>query len=224
VKLYFLGGLPRSGSTLLTTLLYQNPLIHTEGLSALCDAMWRTHQSFKQQAIPANRRQAHAHQMIADLPARYYSEVDRPIIIDKCRRWTVPENVDMLIEYVTPNPKIICCVRDLGEVVRSFKKICSANDVDFDTSELVENMNGDIYATDCARKANNPDMYHFVEYERLCSEPQKTLDSIYDFLELERFEHDFNNIVNQNQEDDSVYGLIGLHDVRSYICPIPDVG
>lgn len=159
--------------------------------------------------------------MIADLPARYYSKVDRPIIIDKCRRWTVPENVDMLIEYVTPNPKIICCVRDLGEVVRSFKKICSANDVDFDTSELVENMNGDIYATDCARKADNPDMYHFVEYERLCSEPQKTLDSIYDFLELERFEHDFNNIVNQNQEDDSVYGLIGLHDVRSSICPTP---
>jgi sulfotransferase len=220
MKLHFIGGLPRSGSTLLTSLLYQNKLIHTEGISALCDLMWVSSRSLDSQAVHANRRTEHAKGMVSSLPSLYYSEIDRPIVIDKCRRWTVPENVNMLLEYVTSNPKIICCVRDLGDIVQSFKRICSANKVDFDTSGLVEIMNGDIYATHCARKANNPNMYHFVEYESLCTEPQKTLDSVYDFLELERFKHDFNNIVNQNQEDDSVYGLEGMHDVRSSICHI----
>ncbi len=37
---YFISGLPRTGSTLLSSILYQNPLIHTEGNSALCQLMW----------------------------------------------------------------------------------------------------------------------------------------------------------------------------------------
>ena len=40
-----LSGLPRSGSTLLTAILSQNPLIHAEGNSAVCQLMWDLHQS-----------------------------------------------------------------------------------------------------------------------------------------------------------------------------------
>ena len=35
-----LSGLPRSGSTLLSAILCQNPLIHAEGNSAVCQLMW----------------------------------------------------------------------------------------------------------------------------------------------------------------------------------------
>jgi len=35
-----LSGLPRSGSTLLSAILSQNPLIHAEGNSAVCQLMW----------------------------------------------------------------------------------------------------------------------------------------------------------------------------------------
>ena len=35
-----LSGLPRTGSTLLSAILYQNPKIHAEGNSGLCQLMW----------------------------------------------------------------------------------------------------------------------------------------------------------------------------------------
>jgi hypothetical protein len=37
-------GLPRTGSTLLINLLMQNPSIHGEGASLLCELMWQTQQ------------------------------------------------------------------------------------------------------------------------------------------------------------------------------------
>ena len=218
MKLHFLSGLPRSGSTLLTTLLYQNPLIHTEGISALCDVMWQTHQSFSQQAIPANRRQEHAHQMISDLPARYYSQVTRPVVIDKCRAWTMEANVQMLRQYVTPQPKIIVLTRNPADIVESFKSLFERNGRDdFETSGMVEEYNRNIMGLTMAQDANDPDTFLFVEFENLISNTQNELDRIYQFLGMESFKHDLTNIVTMNPEDDSVYGLIGMHDVRRTI-------
>lgn len=214
MRLHFLAGLPRSGSTLLTSLLYQNPDIYTEGLSGLCDLMWVTQQSLDSQATDANNRREHADGMIRALPAMYYGNTDRPIVIDKCRRWTTLPNVEMLRRYVTPTPKIVCCIRGLGEIVASFKNLCARNGQDFDESPLVAWLNDDIAATQHAVDANDSDTYHFVEYEDLCDNPQDTLGGIYDFLELKRFKHQFTDIVNPNQEDDRVYGLVGMHDVR----------
>jgi sulfotransferase len=218
VKLYFLSGLPRSGSTLLTTLLYQNPLIHTEGISALCDVMWQTHQSFMQQAIPANHRQAHAHQMIADLPARYYSKVDRPIVVDKCRAWTMQDNVAMLRRYVTLEPKIVVLTRNPDEIIASFKSLFERNNRDdFETSGTIEEFNRNMLGVAMAQDANDPNTFLFVEFENLINNTQAELNRIYEFLDMESFQHDLNNIVTVNPEDDSVYGLLGLHDVRSTI-------
>ena len=160
MKLHFLSGLPRSGSTLLATLLYQNPLIHTEGISALCDVMWQTHQSFRQQAISANHRQAHAHQMIADLPARYYSQVTRPVVIDKCRAWTMQANVEMLRKYVTPHPKIIVLTRDPADIIASFKSLFERNGRnDFDTSGMVDEFNRNMVGVQMAKDANDPETF-----------------------------------------------------------------
>jgi sulfotransferase len=219
MKLYFLSGLPRSGSTLLTTLLYQNPLIYTEGVSALCDVMWQTHQSFNiSQAIPANHRQFHAHQMIADLPNRYYSDVTRPVVIDKCRTWTAPDNIKMLQHYVTPKPKVIVLTRNLDDIIVSFKSLFERNERnDFDTSGMPEEFNRNVACTQSAKDANDPNTFLFVEFEDLIGNTQHELNRIYEFLGMESFQHDFNNIVTMNPEDDSVYGLHGMHDVRRTI-------
>lgn len=219
MKLHFLSGLPRSGSTLLTTLLYQNPLIHTEGISSLCDVMWQTHQSFGgSQAIPANRRQAHAHQMVADLPYRYYSDVTRPVVIDKCRAWTTPDNVQMLKHYVTPQPKIVVLTRDPSDIITSFKCLFERNGrEDFDTSGMAQEFNRNMLGVQLAKDANDPDTFLFVEFDDLIGDTQGELDRIYGFLGMESFQHNLSNIVTMNPEDDSVYGLQGMHDVRRTI-------
>jgi len=49
----------------------------------------------------------------------------------------------------------------------------------------------------------------------LLDSPQETMNAIYDFLGLDRFEHNFNNIKSVDNHDDLAgYGMLGLHDVK----------
>jgi len=156
--------------------------------------------------------------MVADLPARYYSETTRPVVIDKCRAWTAPDNVQMLKHYVTPQPKIIVLTRNPADIIRSFKSLFERNGRDdFDTSGMVEEFNRNMLSTQMAKDANDPDTFLFVEFENLISNTQSELNRIHEFLDLEPYLLDLANIVTVNPEDDSVYGLQGMHDVRRTI-------
>ena len=218
MKLHFISGLPRSGSTLLTSLLYQNPLVYTEGISALCEWMYQTHKAFDCDAIYANRRQNHAHEIISSLPNIYYAHVKRPIVFDKGRTWTFPTNVEMLRQYVTPQPKIIVMTRNPDDIILSFKSLFERNGRnDFDTSGMIDEFNHNMLGVQMARDANDPKTFLFVEFEDLINNTQHELNRIYEFLDMESFQHNLVNIVTVNPEDDSVYRLQGMHDVRRTI-------
>jgi sulfotransferase len=56
---------------------------------------------------------------------------------------------------------------------------------------------------------------HFVEYQDLVKRPEETLKKLYEFLGEEYYEHDFDNLENQNREQDiNTYGLADMHEVR----------
>ena len=72
-------------------------------------------------------------------------------------------------------------------------------------------------------KAQKRDKFHFIDYNDLVNDPQKELDSIYDFLGEESFEHSFDNLSNEYREDDlNTYGLTDMHEVRSDIVKTSD--
>ena len=215
MKLFFLSGLPRSGSTLLTALLYQNPAIHSEGVSGLCDLMWSAKQSLDRNSQWNGNRRQTAH-VLATLPSIYYSDVTRPVIIDKCRTWTLQANVQMLQQFM--QPKIVCCVRDVDAVVDSFRRLFSANGRDdFESSPFASELQIAQIGMQHAFDDWNDDTYLLVDYDDLINNTHRELQRVYAFLGLDQFEHDLHNITNQHAEDDSVYGLIGMHDVRSTI-------
>lgn len=218
MKLHFLSGLPRSGSTLLTSILYQNPTIHTEGVSGLCDLMWSAQRSLDNQATYANRRRDHADRMIRSLPSMYYSEIDRPIVIDKCRAWMLPLNLEMIERHISKDPKIICCVRDVGEIIRSFDRLFDLNGLDVeDRLPFMSELDMSLVGLDHVIRCDDQDRFLMVEYDRLVDSTSAVLDEIYEFLEIPGFEHDLSSIRNENPEDDSVYGLEGMHEVRPSI-------
>jgi sulfotransferase len=74
-----------------------------------------------------------------------------------------------------------------------------------------------LYGIAYAMLEENRKYFHLVEYEDLLDNPSKAMDGIYDFLGVDKFEHDFNNIKNNIKEDDKIYGLEGMHDVRPSI-------
>ena len=78
---------------------------------------------------------------------------------------------------------------------------------------------------DSYNTVNNPlyrHMFHIVEYKDIVSSPQKTLDSIYDFVGIDRFIHDFNNIKKNEESNDEVLNWPkNLHDIRTSISASP---
>ena len=63
----------------------------------------------------------------------------------------------------------------------------------------------------------------FIRFEDLTSNPQIELDKVYDFFEVERYQHDFQNVKQLTQEDDTVHGIFGDHKIRKEVKPVPEV-
>lgn len=223
-KFVGLSGLPRTGSTLLSSILSQNPEIHAEGNSAVCQLMWDMQCSVlgtaNEQLIASNRLHTGI-ELIKNIPNIYYKDVTASIVIDKCRSWTLPDNMAMLNKYFNHQPKVIVLERPLIEIVKSFVALRQANNWQGDLEQgLLDDLSEPImrsYEGVKWAKANNKGEFLFVQYDELLNNTKATIDKIYEFCELESFEHDFNNIVNKHPENDEVYGLLGQHDIRPTI-------
>ena len=223
-KFIALSGLPRTGSTLLSAILSQNPNIHAEGNSAVCQLMWDMQQSCKgssQQQLIANNKYDTIHDLITSIPNIYYKNITQPIIIDKCRSWTLPDNMNMLFNYIDKNPKVIVLERSLIDIVKSFVSLRLKNNwignpeeglLDEWSEPIMRSYNGVKWA-----KENNNGEFLFVKYDDIVNDTKETLKKIYEFCGLEYFEHNFNHIVNNYPENDKVYEMIGQHDIRPTI-------
>jgi sulfotransferase len=218
-----LSGLPRSGSTLLSAILHQNPDIYAEGNSAVCQLMWDMQQSCETTAkeqLDANYRHDTAYQLVKAIPDIYYQNTTRPIVIDKCRSWTLPANQDLLRRYITDTPKTIVLTRPTDEILDSFASLYKSNNKPFDANEYLkedsEPLMRSLRGVEWAKQVNQGE-FLFIDYAELVADTNNVLEKIYSFIGAERFEHDLENIENTLPENDAVYGLLGMHDVRKTI-------
>jgi len=218
----FLAGLPRSGSTLLSALFNQNPLIHSEGNSGLCQLMWDTHVSCAVNAkeqLTATGRTSVEGRLLRELPAAYYADVTRPVIVDKCRTWPLPGNMRLVREHITPTPKVIVLTRPVQEVVDSFIRLRRTagweGDIESDLWVNPEPLVRAVEATGWAL-TGDPTTFHQVTYDHLTSDPADALTGVYEFMGWEPYQHTYMNIVHPHPEDDTVHGL-PLHTIRPTI-------
>lgn len=224
-KFIGLSGLPRSGSTLLSSILSQNPDIHAEGNSAVCQMVWDLDQSCdincKEQLNATNRQQTQF-DVISSIPHIYYKDVTKSIIIDKCRSWTLPANLFLMQKYITANPKVIVLERSLIDIVKSFVNLRKENNwkgnlekelLDENSEPIVRSLNG----VKWAKENNGNNTFLFIQYDDLINDTKETINKIYSFINEPIFEHDLNNIINKHPEDDKVYNMIGQHDIRPTI-------
>jgi sulfotransferase len=234
---HFLAGLPRSGNTLLSALLNQNPDIYSTPLSPLPTFMWefaKTSENMEQ----VNRNvenKIKTEIFLSSFFDNYYKEIEKPVVIDRDKMWGTPANLELVKKYVTPNPKIIFTVRDILEIIASFIKMNPEylkNDIQNkgyfmsnyrstkDTiCEHLMSPNSEIdkgfLSLASAFYPENKGIFHIVEYNDLISNPHETMNQIYDFLEMPHFEHNFKKIEKQEQDNDEAVGLPkDLHNVR----------
>lgn len=225
-QIVYMSGLPRSGSTLLSSILSQNPAIHAEGNSAVCQLMWDMYISTTQncgEQLKANDRERTVHDMISSIPHIYYKDISANIVVDKCRSWSMLPNIQILQAFVGTDIKMIILERPMLEIAKSFAKLYKANEIYEDekmnalltpnTEPIMRSFNGLKYA----KHNNEKGQFLFISYEELVKNTVETLHKIYNFCGWEWFEHNLTNIVNKFPENDEVYNLKGMHDVRPVI-------
>jgi sulfotransferase len=61
----------------------------------------------------------------------------------------------------------------------------------------------------------------FVHFEQLTTQPELTMRKLYEFLEEDYYQHDFNYVEQVTKEDDYIFGFEGLHTIRNKVEPIP---
>lgn len=236
----FMAGLPRSGSTVLTALLNQHPDIYSSPQTDLLDLLYTleskipTLESYKAELM------FHSYDnVIKSLPSSFYSQIDKPLIIDKNRGWGTPYNWDNLSPYLNPKGKVILTMRPILKVLASFIKAANKTEqqtgqVPFYNSELwvssyrsqsdaqVDALmiaNGEldraIFSIANLLK-NHGDKVFVVWFDDLLDSPQQTLNGIYDFLEVVRHDNDFEKIQEVDSHNDLAgYGFVGLHDIKA---------
>lgn len=234
---HFLAGLPRSGNTLLSAILNQNPDIYSTPLSPMPALIWDYAKSCNNtEQISRNKEnETRAKLLLSSFFNTFYKDVNKPVIIEREKDWGTPANLDMIKMFVTPTPKIIFTVRDILEIIASFiamdadyLKNNAANSGAFinnyrspkdSIAEYLMQPNGDIDKTllslASAFYPENKGIFHIVEYNDLLLKPEETMSGIYKFLEIPEYKHNFKKIEKVELDNDSVLGLPkNLHDIR----------
>lgn len=215
-EIVFLSGLPRTGSTLLTSILSQNEKIHTQGNSALCQLMWDTKVSCENAEQMKNTPDV-TDKVLKAIPDIFYDGIDKHIV-DKCRSWTLPANLELIDKYITNSPKIIVMLRPILDIVKSFVYIRTLNGwknpevglLDDGSEPIMRSLDGIKHA-----KSIDSGQFLFLYYDDLVNNPQQTIKKVYNFCDWEDFDHKFVNIKNLSPERDDLLGLLGLHDIRT---------
>lgn len=243
--IYFLAGLPRSGSTLLANILLQNPAIHVTATSGVCDMLvqvrngWDRNDAF--QAMDRATSEKVKGNVLRAMLQAYFEHVERPVCIDKNRYWA--EFLEMGAELVggRDRVKVLVTVRDLRDVTASFEKLYrktsalgqlpqeAAMALKFKTAlgrlqAFIDDAQPVGRAYNAIRDAVTRgwhDRMHFIDFEDLTRHPAKTMQGIYRFLDVKPHAHDFERVEQLTFEDDFVYGFKDLHVIRQKVEPQP---
>lgn len=239
-KIFFQSSLPRSGSTLLQNILGQNPDFYTTPTSGLIELLFQSKNvfsdgvEFKAQDEDIMKR-AFMGYCKGALEGYFSNITNKKYIVDKSRAWGV--NYYFLNSFY-PYPKIVCMIRDLRDVFASmeknYRKNAHINTGIVNNAELkgttVEKRVDHFAATppvglsidwmrDILSQGINKNVL-FIKYEDLTKNPQKEMNKVYDFFEVERYNHNFNDVQQVTHENDNLHGVFGDHKIRQEVKPM----
>lgn len=233
-RYHFITGLPRSGSTLLSSILRQNPKFHasiTDPLATMVKGVIETSQDGPgmKAEVPVERRR----NIVKGLFAGFYQDTQSPVIFNTNRAWTL---LTPQIKDLYPKSKMIVCVRDINWILDSFETAHRKNPLS--TNTVTGGLGGTVYSRADALMeekgivgfpyigikqaitSNEKNMLMLVEYDKLCKNPEQIIRSVYGFIGEEYYPHDFNNVEASWDEYDAEIG-IKLHQVRKKVEFVP---
>jgi sulfotransferase len=232
-SIHFISGLPRSGSTLLSAILRQNPRFRagmTGPVGSLVEALLRAMSMSNETAVFINDAQREA--LLHAVVSTYYADVpEGHVVFDTNRLWCAKL---ALIAALFPRARVICCARDVPWIFDSIERLLRKNKFqpsgifNFDPGgtvySRVEGLSGNNgmvgFAWNALREAfsgEETDRLMVLTYETLTGRPREAIAAVYDFIGEPAFAHDFDNIEFDAAEFDRRLGTPGLHKVGRHV-------
>ena len=231
VEFAFLSGLPRTGSTVLGTLLSQHPDLHPTRTSCVRDLLNYV-KKFNLGESPyfdTKDPNSPAWGMMRGMLYGAYEHVAEEVVIEKDRGWA--SDVSLIRKLTGCEPRILSPVRPIPEIIASFilisQKIGKQSKIEDELRLAGRESNAwslsrviwekYIYANYRVFKAGyeqDPDCFLLLEYDAIVNKPEETMGTICKYLHIPTFTPGTTGLVNPNPENDAVYGMKGLHDVK----------
>jgi hypothetical protein len=222
-NIYFLSGLPRSGSTVLAAILNQHPSVHATATSGLLDILigtlkaWNDSLNIKASQPDKEANALEIQRILRGVCEEKYSTINKPIILDKARGWSSDINIPTMAKVLGHKPKIIATVRNIPDVVASFVRVAKPEDKYkfLRESDLIDHVR-ESYKSLLTGLRFAPECILIVDYDDLIRDPKSQLDRIHEFLDLQSFDYDFNNLdgTSLKELDEEVWEVKGLHDIK----------
>ena len=222
---YFISGLPRCGSTLLSGILKQNPDFYADIASPVQGLTGNSIDVVTSGENNLNITEDQRKNLMYGVFDGYYKHIEKPVIFDSSRDWT---KKTPFLKALFPYTKILCPVRDIVSILNSFETLLSKNyfhtkqinekifseNIFIRTQELFEREIINYCSFLLEGCAMNPEMIMLINYENLCKTPEKTMREVYEFLERPYYSHDFENVEYSNENFDKSCNLKDLHTVK----------
>lgn len=228
---HFISGLPRSGSTLLSAILLQNPRFHA-GMSSPVASLFSnvlgqcSAGSEFASMIDINARR----RLLRGIFESYYADkTDKSIVFDTNRGWSsrLPALMDLF-----PKSKVIACVRNVAWIMDSIERVYRNNPFENTKLFVDDTERNTVYSrVETLAQRNrlvgfawaslkeayygeNADSLLLIDYDLLAQAPERVMRLVYEFIGEPWFEHDFNNLSYDAPQFDDALGVSGLHKVK----------
>ena len=235
---FMMAGLPRSGSTLLRSILNQNPTIYSGPISPSVELLYYTDKYFQEsEMLLASPQPESCYNILSNIMDLFYEPIlkkeGKSKVIEFNR--AIPNNIERFRTYIKEDVRIVCPVRSIPEILASFISLIHRNSdkISFVDQYLIDKgieVNDDnrcdylmsdygivgqaLFALAQSFRRNEQNLLKIVEYDDLVANTQQVMKEIYDFWGLENWEHSYENLENKYPENDLFqYNLEGMHTV-----------
>ena len=239
---FLMAGLPRSGSTLLRSILNQNPEIYSGPISPSVELLYYTDKYFQEsEMLLASPQPESCYNILSNMMDLFYEPIlkkeGKSKVIEFNR--AIPNNIERFRTYIKEDVRIVCPVRSIPEILASFISLIHRNSdkISFVDQYLIDKgieVNDDnrcdylmsdygivgqaLFALAQSFRRNEQNLLKIVEYDDLVANTQQVMKEIYDFWGLENWEHSYENLENKYPETDLFqYNLEGMHTVGKTI-------
>jgi len=239
-KFYFIAGLPRSGGTLLSSILNQNPEIYVSPQSVLPNTLGAAYNQYQSKENKDSDQWENIYRVMEMIIPTFYSNRKEKYIIDKNFSWLDPHPY-IILEHHLKNPiRIICPVRNVIDILASWNRLCendpknsydpTINKID-KTNRPMADKRADYFMTvrrdesgirnsiERMKRTMYPQFKKnimLVDYDDLTTNTEETINKVYNFLGISYYQADFSNLSTPHIYTDH-WGAKDHHKVKTTI-------